>query len=481
MPPLEFVYQSLGALRQAFPRQRTFVWFCAVVLGFIAAGQVMGVSSLCRVWGMGGSGYLGLLHFFHSSGWSAASLAMHWQSLVLRQAPLLKISGRAVLHADHTDDPKDGTRMPGVVTLHQESETQSRPSYFRGHQWGAFGVLCGSVTRTFCLPLGAAIHQGLVHLLKDKQDKIAAETLCTRLVEMALSFAVRSNVPSYLVLDAFFSVGPVFTLAGSVWSVALKQPYLYILTRAKKSYVAYFKAKHPKKRGRGRPRKYGEKLKLSEVFEKYRDQFTSRACQVYGKIEMVSYFSLNLLWKPLGEELRFIFAVTSRGPIILMCSNLHIHPTTAIELYCTRVRIETLFWVLKHVLGAFCYRFWSLSLPRHSRKPKKNSTLQSPSVEALPSVARCWEAIERFAQCGLIAAGLLQLVALRFPLTIWERFTLFLRTRSRVLPSEHTVKDVLGPALLKDFRQAAPSAILREIRQLFDPATEAPQSELLQA
>jgi len=43
-------------------------------------------------------------------------------------------------------------------------------------------------------------------------------------------------------LDAFFPCAMVFQLARSVYSIALKQPYLHILVRAKKNYVAYFAA-----------------------------------------------------------------------------------------------------------------------------------------------------------------------------------------------------------------------------------------------
>jgi hypothetical protein len=477
MPLLELVYQTLGSLRHAFPRRRTFVLFCLVLLGFIGASHMGGVSSLCRFWKMGEAGYHSLLHFFHSSGWCAAALASCWQSLVLGRCALVKVSGRAVLLGDHSHVPKDGRHMPGVVTLHEQSETQSKPSYFRGHHWGVLGALVGSLPRAFCLPLEAAIHQGLAHLGQGRGDETKAETLATRLVSMALSFAVRNHLPSTLVLDAFFSVSPVFALAGSVWSVALKQPYLHILTRAKKSYVAYFKAEQPEKRGPGRPRLYGQKVQLSDVFVQYADRFRSRVCLVYGTVETISYYTVNLLWKPLGEELRFIFVVTSRGPIILMCSNLHLRATTAIELYCSRVRIETLFWVLKHVLGAFCYRFWSKLLPRHSRRPKKNSTLQVPAPEDLPVVARCWEAYERFVLIALIAAGVLQLLALKRCLDIWERFDSFLRTRSRALPSEHTVKEVVARMLLEDFHGAAPSATMREIRALLDPDTEPIENE----
>lgn len=481
MPLLEFVYQSLGWFHQAFPRRRTFLLFCAVLLGFIGTGEMTGVSSLCRVWLLGESGYHSLLHFFHSTGWTAASLALDWQRFALSQCALVKVSGRVVLLGDHSHAPKDGRHMPGVVTLHQESETQSKPSYFRGHHWGLLGALLGSLPRALCLPLEAQIQQGLAHLREGSEEEATAESLATRLVNMALAFAVRNDLPCTLVLDAFFSVAPVFARATSVWSIALKQPMLYILTRAKKNYVAYFKAEQPAKRGRGRPRVYGEKVKLSDVFVEYAHLFRSRASLVYGRVETISYYSMNLLWKPLGEELRFIFVMSSRGCIVLMTNNLRLHATTAIELYCARVRIETLFWVLKHVMGAFCYRFWSKLLPRHSRKPKKNSTLQSPSATALPVVKRCWEAYERFVLIALMATGLLQLIALKFPLSVWERFESFLRTRSRALPSERTVKEVVARLLLEDFHRAAPDRTVQEIRTLLDRAPQPVRSQQIPA
>jgi len=38
--------------------------------------------------------------------------------------------------------------------------------------------------------------------------------------------------------------------------------------------------------------------------------------------------------------LLFIFAITSRGPMVLMSSDLTLSPATAVELYCLRPRIE---------------------------------------------------------------------------------------------------------------------------------------------
>src|SRR6266446_2886214 len=124
---------------------------------------------------------------------------------------------------------KDARRMPGVVTLHQDSETQSKPTYFRGHHWGVVGLLVGSLAHAFCLPLEARLHQGFAHVREDETDEAQRQTLAVRLIRMALQFAVRHDTPTILVLDAFFAIAPVFQLAASLWALRLKQPYLHLL------------------------------------------------------------------------------------------------------------------------------------------------------------------------------------------------------------------------------------------------------------
>lgn len=460
MPALSYLYQMLHTFRHLFSRHLPWTLFCVVILGFIGSHHVEAVTSLCRFWHMDVTGYHQLLHFFHSSAWCLDAVVAHWSRLVLAQGVAVTVQGRTVLLGDHTYVVKDARRMPGVVTLHQNSETQSKPTYFRGHHWGIVGLLVGSLSQAFCLPLEARLHQGFAHLRQDQPGDAERQSLAMRLVDMALAFALRHDTPSILVLDAFFSIAPVFGRAASVWSTALKQPYLSIITRAKKNYVAYKPAVPNEQPGRGRPRKYGPKVKLKDVFETYQEHFLKAPCQVYGHVETVSYLALNLLWKPIKAPLRFVFAITSRGPIVLMCSDLDLAPLTAISLYCARVRVETLFSMLKHLLGTFTYRFWSKHLPCHSRKPKKNTALKSPKPEHVNSVHITWKACERFVMLGCIALGLLQLVALKFPHQVWQGFNMFLRTRSRALPSERTVRAVLGQELARNFRNVASVATL---------------------
>ena len=63
-----------------------------------------------------------------------------------------------------------------------------------------------------------------------------------------------------------------------------------------------------------------------------------------------------------------------------MTSDLNLDPVTAIQLYCRRVTIETMFDTLKNNLGAMAYHFWSQYLSRASRKPKKQKDQEQNST-----------------------------------------------------------------------------------------------------
>jgi hypothetical protein len=466
MPALLYLYQMLETFRHLCSRRTPWLLFCLIISGFIVTPHPEGLSSLCPFWLAHDSDYHRLLHFFRSSAWQLEPLIAHWSGLVLSQHIAVVVEGRHVLLGDHTAVVKDARRMPGVVTLYQHSDTQSKPNYFRGHYWGVLGLLTGSLQEAFCTPLEARLHQGLLHIDPELPSHADRDTQSTRLLHMALTFVKRHGTQAFLVLDAFFACATVFEPANSYWSIDLKQPCLYVITRAKKTYRAYLIPQAPTSPRAGRPRKYGDKIKLYEVFETHRAQFMETVCQVYGHEETVSYLVLNLMWKPLKAPLRFIFAMTSRGPIVLMSNDLSLEPLVAIALYWARVRVEIMFAMLKGLLGAFAYRFWSHYIERQSRKPKKNATLKAPHPDHLEVVQRTWKACEGFVMLGCIALGMLQLIALQLDAHIWSAFTRFLRTRRRTLPSERTVKTVLAQELLKDFYSLKPRAMMQEIRDL---------------
>jgi hypothetical protein len=245
--------------------------------------------------------------------------------------------------------------------------------------------------------------------------------------------------------------------------LTLQRPLVEIIVRAKKNYVAYFQADPKDYKGSGCYAKYGEKVHLMEIFD-HQSCFATVEARIYNNIETIKLYHLDLLWQPLRTTLRFVFAETSHGRIVLMCSNLSQDPLAAIELYCIRVRIETMFDMLKNVIHAFQCHFWSKGMPKHSRKPRKNSELIVPKPQKLQAIQRCWDATEGFVNIGAITLGLLQLIATRFSTEIWHQYEGFLKTRSREIPSERTTKNVLAGLLVRDFLNVAPSAIMRKIR-----------------
>lgn len=197
-----YICNMLCSFEQVFSHKSTRIIFYTVVFCFLGCPELIGVTSFCRFLGVGESAYNAFLHFFRSTAWTLPVFIAHWWIFLLSQDVIIKDNGRAVLLGDHTYVPKDGRKMPGVVTLHQESETQTKPSYFRGHSWGAIGVLTGSKNEPFCTPLELRIHQGGIHIGEDLENK---DTLGVKIVRMALNFTLRHNMPSVLVLDAFFS------------------------------------------------------------------------------------------------------------------------------------------------------------------------------------------------------------------------------------------------------------------------------------
>ena len=252
--------EILKGMQPAFSRKSTYLWFVIVFLGFMSRTDNFGVSSIIRAFSLAPAHYPSLIHFFHSTAWNAERLMSLWWEQLRQQGHGYAVNDRLVLVGDHTKIPKDGRKIPAVTTLHQDSETGSKPSYFRGHHWGCVGVII-KVGKRFCAtPLWATIQEGLAGIHGRTSTPKTIE-----IVQMAQRISKAMNSTSYLVLDAYFSVGPVFKEVEKVKCDS--EPLVHVLTRAKKNVVAYRPARQPKNKKRGRKKKYGRKLKLMNLFD----------------------------------------------------------------------------------------------------------------------------------------------------------------------------------------------------------------------
>ncbi len=57
-----YIDRALESFQPVFSRTSTWLLFCAIVIGFMGAGEMIGVTSLCRYWLLDEDGYNRLLH-----------------------------------------------------------------------------------------------------------------------------------------------------------------------------------------------------------------------------------------------------------------------------------------------------------------------------------------------------------------------------------------------------------------------------------
>ena len=442
---MTYLEAQLRALRPAFTRQAAFVWFVVAFAGVVTRNDVYGVSSIVRALSLAPVYYPALLHFFHSSAWTAEGLFRQWQQWLMTQPVVERVAGRIVILGDHTKQPKDGRRMPQVTTMHQDSETSSKPSFFRGHHWGCLSLLGQTAGKRFALPLWAEIH-----------PEASTDSRATRLVHIAAGIGLRLRANIFLVLDAFFAVGPVFRAA------AASNGRLHILTRAKKNVVAYHRPPPPRPHQRGRRRVYGKKLKLFNLFDTRAGDFRAVEAVVYQQKDRVRYLVLDLIWKPAGGILRFFLIETARGRLILMTSDLTLDGLQALSLYTARVHIESLFASVKNLLGGLAYHFWSKYLAPVSRRPTHGS-LPAP-ISSRPDCTRnTLAAIEKFLALHLIVLGTLQLLAATCGDAVRQHAHCWLRTLSGNVPSHFISRTALANLLRANILSLGKNLITQSI------------------
>ena len=445
----------LSRFRPCFSRSASYFWFLIIVAGFIVRLDHLGTSSFVRWLFLNPDCYELMLRFFRASSWDLTSLLRLWAGMCLDLFPVIEFNGRKVLIGDTIKLIKEAWRMPGVKILRQESDNSGKPEYIRGHHFGFVSLLVGSLAKALCVPLQGELHEGVGQIRPGEPFAGKPATLVTRMAHLVVEKAKQVGCLCYVVLDAYYSVGPIFQILKSAVNEQ-GQRWTHVIVRAKENYVAYMYHDAPRK-------KIDEKKKvpLADLFD-FPEMFKEAELTLYGEVKTVRYYCVDLLWKPIKDLIRFVCVMDGQGRYILMSSDLDLHATQIITMYSYRFKIEVTFSALKHVIGVFCYRFWTKSLPKLGRKKPFN---YSSLVEAQRTKCdQTIEAIERFVNLGAIALGLLQYLALTMPARIWETYQGWLRTYPSDIPSERVVQSVLQAEFFSPGKVPA-SRTLRLIRE----------------
>ena len=420
-----FLESALSALRGAFSREAPFAWLRVFVLGMICRCDALGVSSAVRALRLEPQAYGSLLELFRSSAWSAESLRRRWYAWLARLPMLLEYAGRPVLCSDGCKVSKEGTRMPGVRRLHQESATSSKGETIFGHMFGAVGVLCGTVGHCLCVPMRVNLHDGMRAAAGwdgAAGAGVSPESHVVQSVRCAFEAARGLGRRCILTMDRYFLAVPALRLQAELNELAeadgLGAGLVHIVTKAKSSSTCWMEPPARRPGTRGRPRKRGARVRLALVAGAM--DYEPVSARVGGARRELEAATYDLLWgHGLYARVRVV-AVRGLGPKVqfLVSTDRTLSAAQIIECYSLRWQIEVSFRDMKQEVGGFGYRFWSKAMPELDRFARSGGPdrLESVSGEAeRAAILASAAAIDRFVAASCVALGLLQVLALAEP------------------------------------------------------------------
>lgn len=406
--------EGIRQLEPAFSRKKTFYWFILICAGFNLRLDFLGSASIVRALKLNDKSYQSICDFFHSSAIDLKLLTQLWSRFILKSlSQFVHVeNGRQIFILDGIKAAKEGRKMPLVKLHHQESQNNSKSEYIWGHGAQAICALITVGIQSFAAPLIMRIQEGLGAKNRTILDKA-----------IDLLKVVLDKNKFYLIGDAYYFSGKFFNeiskLGGDV------------ISRARNNAVAFMAPEKKDIKSRGRPLKYGIKIKLKSLFnfKGFRKSFVT----IYGKKSEVKIKEMYLVSKSFGQTLKYVFVISSKGQCIFTSTDLNLSAEKIIELYSLRFKIEFSFKELVHRIGVFCYRFWSKQL---DKKRIKEIVKRKVSKEITYQI---------HLQLSCIVYGMLIYLSIVARNEIWGKFRGWLRTiKKENVPSTQIVQMALS-------------------------------------
>jgi SRSO17 transposase len=266
-------------------------------------------------------------------------------SLIQTMGNNVLTEGKILLAADDTIYGKSGTKIEGAATHFDHAAKQNSSKYIWGHCRVATGILSMIKGRWAFLPLLQDNYVPKKQLKKGK-GLTKIELTIRHIQQIADDFKNRDIL---LACDSWFGVK---TLVKAICDTS-RGASVHILSRLRINSSLY-QLPQLKKGGRGRPKKYGERIaSVAALAAALKASAKIAKIFMYSKNREVQYSETIVMSKALQRKIKIIFVYRKNGFVFpVFTTDLKLSAVKAIEYYAARWKIEAGFKELKHELGA---------------------------------------------------------------------------------------------------------------------------------
>ena len=287
--------------------------------------------------------YKAYYYFIGSLGNKTENIATELFKIMISR--IYKNTNTILAAIDDSPTSRYGPKVAGAGIHHNPTPTPDGKKFIYGHVW----VTLSAIARhknfgTIGLPLLARMYVKAKDI-KDVGLSFRSKTeQAVELSKWAYNCCKSLKKKLWIVTDGGYT-------RASFLKPVIKAGVV-IITRLRKDAVLYAELKQPRKRKRGRPRKYGKRIKLQNVIRKPDGWFKIKAF-LYGKEEIKDVKVFTGLYKPAGSLVKVLVVRESNDCFrAFLCTDLTASAVKIHEAVADRYAIEQNFSDIKEIEGA---------------------------------------------------------------------------------------------------------------------------------
>ena len=332
--------------------RRSRKYLATFFLGMILSSGRRTVSSWLRAAGVGDD-WQDHYYFLQTLGRSAAAVSTRLLLLALRWIPRSHVGDYVRLALDDSPTKRYGPRVEGAGIHHNPTPGPAGSPFLYGHSWVTLSWLVRH-PKWGCLglPLRALMYVRRTDLEElERADKAPWEfrtklELAAELVEWCVKMLRdRLEKPVIVAVDGAYAKREFLKRTQAAGAV--------VVSRLRKDAALYDLPEVPKKRGQGRPRKYGtNRLRLDKRGAHPRG-WTTEELTLYGELQSVTYKTFLATYPPAGGTIRVVIVKNADdGWKAFFSTDPDLSVTQILESVADRSAIEQNFHDVKEVHGA---------------------------------------------------------------------------------------------------------------------------------